>query len=123
MTSSLRMRCSPLGLPRCSIRHVAPTPRRHQLRPAAVETPMVVLAHAEFAGPGAEVRIKAVMTEPHLRIERHPAGHHAAAGAGAFLPIVHVVLLEGARRAEAAHAGEPDRLLDMRRRRLVDEYP
>src|SRR4029077_6268471 len=38
-------------------------------------------------------------------------------------PIVHVVLLEGAGRAETAHAGETERLPDLAGRRLVDEYP
>src|SRR5271154_6388322 len=84
---------------------------------------VVVLAVAILAGPGAERRIEAVVTEPHLRVQRHAPGHDAATGARAFLPIVHVVLLKGARRAEAAHAGKTDRLLDLRRRRLVDVDP
>src|SRR5580765_3030081 len=100
MTSSLRMvtlrmRCSPLGLPRRATRQLGPVRRRHQLRPAPIETPVVALAHAKLAGPGPELRIEPLVTEAHLRVERHAARHHAAAGLGAFLPIVHVVLLEG----------------------------
>ena len=56
--------------------------------------PVVAFAHAELAGPAAEFRIEPVMAEPHLGVERHAAGDDAAAGLGALLPIVHVVLLE-----------------------------
>src|SRR5262249_45050192 len=50
-------------------------------------------------------------------------GYDAAASAGAFLPIVHVVLLEGTGRAKPTDASEPDRFLDMRRRGLVGKNP
>src|SRR2546429_1363103 len=59
----------------------------------------------------------------HLRIHRHATRDHAAAGAGAFLPIVHVILLEGAGRAETANTGQADRFLDMRRGGLVGVDP
>ena len=60
--------------------------------------------------------------ETHLRVQWHAAGHDAAAGLRAFLPIVHVVLLKRVPRAEAAHAGQPNRLFDVIGRRLVDKY-
>src|SRR5947207_6632848 len=110
-------------LPGRAIRQIGPALRRDQLCPAAIELAMVALAHPIFAGPAAEFRVKALVTEPHLGVERHLPRHHAAAGAGAFLPIVHVVLFEGTRGAEAPHPGDPDRLLDMRRGGLVDEHP
>src|SRR4030095_9520053 len=111
------------GLPPRAIRQLAPICRRHHLGPAPVKLPVVALAETGITRPGAERRIKALAAEPHLVVDRHAARCDAAAGLGAFLPIVHVVLLEGAGRAETAHAGEPERLLDLARRRLVDEYP
>src|SRR5216683_3780567 len=119
MRSSLRM----AGLPRRAVRQFGPALCRDQLRPAPVELAMVALAHAKLAGPAAELRVKALVPEAHLRVERHLPGHDAATGAGAFLPIVHVVLLEGAGRAEASHPGQPDRVLDVSRGGLVDEHP
>src|SRR5437879_7413997 len=95
--------------------YVGPAFGFHQLSPAPVELAMVALAHAEIAGPGVETLIEPLVSEPHLRIQEGPPGYHAAAGAGAFLPIVHVVLLEGPGRAEATHSGHPDRFLDVRR--------
>src|SRR5437763_15529561 len=73
--------------------------RRHQLGPAAVERAVIALAEARIAGPGAEPFVEALAAQAHLRVERHPAGDDAATGLRAFLPIVHVVLLEGAGRA------------------------
>jgi hypothetical protein len=84
---------------------------------------MVALADAQIAGRGLEVLVEALVTQPHLVVQHHAPRHDAAAGTGAFLPIVHVVLFEGARRAEAAHAGQPDRFLDVRRGGLVGEDP
>src|SRR5713101_2085452 len=119
MRSSLRM----ASLPRRAVRQFGPALGRDQLCPAPVELTMVALAHAILAGPAAELRVEALVAEAHLRVERHLPRHHAATGAGAFLPIVHVVLLEGARGAEAPHPGQPDRVLDMGRGGLVDEHP
>ena len=76
---------------------------------------MVALAHAEVAGPGIEVRVEALMPEPHLHVQEHTPRHRAAAAARAFLPVVRIVLLEGAGRAEPSHARKSDRLFDMRR--------
>ena len=84
---------------------------------------MVALADAQIAGRGVEVLVVALVTQPHLVVQRHAPRDDAAAGARAFLPIVHVVLLEGSRRAEAAHAGHPDRLLDVRRGGLIGKDP
>src|SRR6266566_7591493 len=97
------------GLLSRAVRQFGPVLGRDQLGPAPVELAVVALAHAILAGNAAELWIKALVPEPHLRVERHLPRHHAATGAGAFLPIVHVVLLEGARRTEAPHPGEPDR--------------
>src|SRR6267154_2300771 len=77
-----------------------------QLRPAAIEPAMVALADAMVAGPGVEASVEVFVTHAHLRVDRHAARHDPAAGLGAFLPIVHIVLLEGAGRAEAAYPGE-----------------
>src|SRR5262249_9006900 len=68
----------------------------HELRPAPVELAMVALAEAVIAGPGLEVHIIALMAQSHLHIQRIAAGDHPPAGLGTLLPVVHVVLLEGA---------------------------
>src|SRR5438067_12550261 len=106
-----------------AVRYAGPAVGREQLRPAPVELAMVALADAPVAGPGVEAGVEPLMPHAHLRVDRHAPRHDAAAGLGAFLPIVHVVLFESAGRAEAAHPGETDRLLDLGRRRLVDEHP
>src|SRR5207237_10554024 len=79
--------------------------------------------NARLAGEVVEVLVAALVTTPHLIVERNAPRDDAAAGAPAFLPIVHVALLEGSRRAEAAHAGHPDRLLDVRRGGLIGKDP
>src|SRR5438045_9640859 len=84
---------------------------------------MVALAKTGIACPGAERCIEALVAEPHLIVHRHAARRDPAAGLGAFLPIVHIVLLEGAAGAEAAHPGQPERLLDFSRRRFVAVTP
>src|SRR6516162_9986786 len=93
----------------------------HQLGPAAVELPMIAFAKAGIAGPGAERWIKALVPEPHLIVYRQTPRGNATTGLGAFLPVVHVVLLKGAGRAEAANPGEAERFLDIARRSLVDK--
>src|SRR6516162_11696810 len=95
----------PGSRPSVAARHFGPALGLHQLRPAAIELAMIALAHAEIAGPGVETLVKALVPQTHLRVNRHAPRHHPATSAGAFLPIVHVVLLEGAGRAEAAHPG------------------
>src|SRR5262249_34888303 len=109
--------------PGVAARHLGPARARHHLRPAPIKLAMVALAHAEIAGPSVELLVKPLVAKPHLRVERSAARHDTATGARAFLPIVHVVLLKGAGRAEAPHPGEPDRLLDMRRGGLVGVDP
>src|SRR5437879_4556743 len=104
---SLRM-SGPASLP---IPQVAPARGVHQLRPAAVKLPVVALAEAGIAGTGAEGGIEVLVPEPHLIVDRQAPRHDAAAGLRAFLPIVHVVLLESSGRAEAAHSGQPECVL------------
>src|SRR5690349_3618052 len=84
---------------------------RHQLGPAPVEAAVVRLAVAIVAGDGGEIRVEPLAAAAHLVIQRMTAGDDAAPGLGAALPVVHVVLLEGAAGAEHAGAGEADRLL------------
>src|SRR4051794_14904301 len=110
-------------LPPRAVPQLAPVFGRHYLGPAPVKLPVVAFAETGIARPGAERRIEALTTEPHLVVDRHAARRDPAAGLGAFLPIVHIVLLEGAGRAETAYAGQAERLLDVARGRLVDEYP
>src|ERR1043166_2792118 len=102
---------------------VQPAIRSHQLRPAAIKAAVVAFAVAVIAGPGAERLVKALVPQAHFVIQGLASGDRAARGLGAALPIVHVVLLEGARRAEHPHPGGPDRFLDMRRRRLIGITP
>src|SRR6516162_6135242 len=113
----------PGSRPSIAARHFGPALGCHQLRPAPVELTVVALAHAEVAGPGVETLVKALVSQTHLRVNRHAPRDDAATSAGAFLPIVHVVLLESAGRAEAAHAGQPHRFLDVRRCGLIDIDP
>ena len=47
----------------------------------------------------------------------------ALAGVGALLPVIHVVLLQDARRAEGAQAAATDRILHLLRRVPVSEHP
>src|ERR1700738_756294 len=98
--------------PSVAARHRGPTLGRHQLRPAPIELAVIALAHAEIAGPGLEVRVETLVPQAHLRVHCQSPRDDAATGAGAFLPVVHVVLLEGAGGAEASYSGQPDRLLD-----------
>src|SRR6516164_8857905 len=109
--------------PSIAARHLGPGIGPHQLRPAAVELAVVALAHAEIAGPALEVLVEALVPQTHLRVHGQAPRDDAAAGAGAFLPIVHIVLLEGAGWAEAPHPAQPHSLLDVRRGRLIDVDP
>src|SRR5207248_8959987 len=81
----------------------------HQLGPAAIEPAVIAFAVAIIAGPGVQRLVEALATEAHLVIQILAPGDRAAGGLGAALPIVHIVLLEGARRAEHSHPGHPDR--------------
>src|SRR5262249_11918098 len=113
----------PGSRPSVAARHFGPALSLHQLGPAAIELAMVALAHAEIAGPGFEVLIEPLVAKPHLSVDLHSPRHHATARACAFLPVVHIVLFEGAGWAEAPYAGEPHRFLDMRWCCLVDVDP
>src|SRR5436190_13797017 len=95
----------------------------HQLGPAAIEPAMVAFAVAIIARPGVQRLVEALATEAHLVIQILAPGDRTAGGLGAALPIVHIVLLEGARWTEHPNPGHPDRLLDMRRRRFVGIAP
>src|SRR5215813_11610956 len=48
---------------------VGPVICRHQLRPAAVKPPLVAFAVAVVAGPGAEILVEALVSQPHLVTE------------------------------------------------------
>src|SRR5271166_4022727 len=100
-----------------------PAVGRHQLRPAPVEPTMVAFAVAVVAGQRSQILVEALVPEAHFVTEGIAAGHHTATGLGAALPVVHIVLLEGAGRAEGPQAGQPDRLLDLRRGGLVGVNP
>src|SRR5260370_25383231 len=115
---SLAMSSSSVGC-----RSLRPAVGGHQLRPAPVKAPVVAFAVAVVAGHGAEFLVITLMAEPHLVGDRIAPGDDAAPRQGAALPILHVVLLEGPRRTEHPHRGQPDRLLDLGRRRLVDKAP
>src|SRR6201987_1822950 len=115
--------CMPGSRPSIAARHGGPALRFHQLGPASIELAVIALAHAEIAGPGFEVGVEALVPETHLRIDGHAPRDGPATGPGAFLPVVHVLLLEGAGRAEASHPAQPHRFLDMRRSRLVGVDP
>src|ERR1044071_5821854 len=84
---------------------------------------MVRLAVAVFAGHRLEVRIEAFVSEAHAVVQRIAPRDDAAPGLGAALPIVHVVLLEGAAGAEHAYPREAYRLLHLGRSRLVGIGP
>src|SRR5215510_12934684 len=102
---------------------LCPAVSRHELCPAPVELAMVALAEPVVAGPGSQVFVEALMPEPHLHVQRQAPGHRPPTGAGALLPVVHVVLLEGPRGAEAAHTRQTKSLLHLRRGSLIDIDP
>src|SRR5713101_4416029 len=116
-TSLPWQRAAARALDRC------PALGRHELGPAPVELPMVALAHAEVAGPGLEIRVEALMAQPHLCVQRVPAGDHPTTGARALLPVVHVVLFESPRGAKAPHPSQPYGFLDLWRRSSVRVDP
>src|SRR5438046_907227 len=91
-----------LAIPASSIvcRGFRPALGFHQLGPAAIEPAVVALAVAIVAGPGVQRLVEAFAAEAHLVIQILAPGDRTARCLGAALPIVHVVLLEGARRAE-----------------------
>src|SRR4051812_19377974 len=93
-----------------------PVGRLHQVGPSLVELAMIAFAEAIVADPGAECRIEPFVTKPHPVVERHAPRHHAATRLGAFLPVVHVILLERAGWTEATDSRLADRSLDLRRR-------
>src|SRR5215469_1018053 len=82
--------------------HPAPVRRCHDLGPATIERAVVRFAETGLAGNSAKCRIEALVPHPHLVVDRHLPCHDTTAGQGALLPVVHVVLLERARRAESA---------------------
>src|SRR5712691_9425859 len=84
---------------------------------------MVGFAVAVFAGQRPEIRVETLVSQAHSVVQGMAPCNDTAAGLGAALPIVHVVLLERAGRAENAHSGEADRFLDFGRRRLVGIGP
>src|ERR1700733_8668357 len=84
---------------------------------------MVALTVAVITSPGTKIRIEALVAETHCVIERIAARHRTTPGFGAALPIVHIVLLERARRAEYAHARQTEGFLDVRRSSLVHVDP
>src|ERR1700739_3210272 len=104
-------------------RYFRPALGFHQLRPAAIELAMVPLAHAEITGPGVETLVETLMSQPHLGVDGKLPRHHTPTRLCALLPVVHIVLLECARRAETPYAGQPYRLLDVGRRRLIGIDP
>src|ERR1700731_315115 len=84
---------------------------------------MVAFTVAVFAGQCAEILIEMLVPQAHLVTERVAPGDDTSSGLSAALPIVHVVLLEGARRAEHPHPGQSNGFLDLGRGRLVGEDP
>src|ERR1700756_4337076 len=84
---------------------------------------MVAFAEAVVAGPCPEILVEMLVSEPHLVTQKSASGRHAPPGLSAALPIVHVVLLEGARGAKHPHAGQPNRFFDFCRGRLVGIDP
>src|SRR6516225_8866630 len=109
--------------PSIAARHVGPALSLHQLGPAPVKLPMIALTHTKIACPSFEALIETLVAQSHLGVHCQTACDGTAAGLGAFLPIVHVVLLERAGRAEAAYSRQPGRLPHRGRRGLVDKHP
>src|ERR1700746_512172 len=104
-------------------RYFRPALGPHQLRPTAIELTMVAFAHTEITGPSVETLVEPLMPQSHLGVDGKLPRHHATTGLRALLPVVHIVLFEGARRAETPYAGQPYRLLDVGRRRLIGIDP
>src|SRR5205823_2388124 len=82
----------------------------HQLQPALIEVAMIVFAAAPVAGPAPHLFVEAVVPQPHSGIQHDALCHLAAGAACAFLPVVHVVLLEYARWTEHQDARQAERI-------------
>src|ERR1051325_196155 len=111
------------SLPLTSRSQVGPARARQQAGPVAVKGAVVAFAVAIVAGEAAEIPVEALAPQPHPVAQAERPRHHAARGLCAALPVVHVVLLEGAGGAEYPHAGETNGFLDLGRRRLVGVDP
>src|SRR6516162_6472678 len=84
---------------------------------------MVALAHAEIAGPGIEVWIEALISEPHLRVQKSSPRHRSATGRGCIPASCPCRPARSCRKGQPPHTSQPDRLLDMRRGGLVGIDP
>src|SRR6267154_1838901 len=102
---------------------IGPAVGGHELRPAPVEPPVVAFAVAIIARPSPQIFVEMLVSEAHLVTEEIAPGHHPSPGLGAALPIVHVVLLEGARWAEHPDTGQPNGFLDRGRGGFVGKDP
>ena len=98
-----------------------PTCLGHEFGPATVEVALAYFAYGKITGPSSQVFVEPLPAHAHLIVQVQPAGNYSAAGLGAGLPVVHVVLLKVARRAEAAHRGQAQRVLDLLGCSLVHE--
>ena len=68
---------------------------------------MVRFAQPEIAGPRFQLVVIPLVAQAHLHVQIILSGHHSPARLRALLPVVHVVLLKGARRAKSPDAGQP----------------
>src|SRR5215469_1397343 len=93
-------------------RYVTPAFGGDQLGPAPVEPAMIAFAVAVVAGPGPEVLVETLMAETHLVTQEIAPGNHTAAGLRTALPVVHIVLLEGASWAKHACSGNAQGFFD-----------
>src|SRR5579871_2462238 len=78
---------------------VAPASSVHELRPAAVKTALILLRR-DFAHKARRELARLADTEAHLVVVWIAAGDRAGAGLGGIAPVLHVVLLGHAGRAE-----------------------
>src|SRR5215831_681914 len=75
------------------------------------------------SGPSPDVLVEAFVSSSHRIVQLVAPGHHPPAGLGALLPVVHVVLFEGACGAETPQTGQAEGFLHRHRGRLVDVDP
>src|SRR5262245_19863524 len=101
---------------------LTPALRLEHLCPMHVKAQLVRIAPSARQPP-AQIGISDLLACAHLIIGRETPADHTARRPGHLYPIIHIVLLEHPRGAEAVLRNETHFIFDLRRRRLVNDSP
>src|SRR5262245_8569428 len=108
---------------RLDVGELGPRLAGHEVGPAPVEPPGGLLTEDVVGAPGEVAEVGAGVPEAHPGVERVAARDAAAKDLLDLVPVLAVVLLEEARRAEGPQDVDAERLLDLRRRRCRNRSP